>query len=126
MTLEDHLNSAFEQFLSNAVEIALLRSIRDSIGLADVETLIQAVASLDDPSEYCAHDLDSATVTGFFLFIDFISALIIHLGDPAIQATNAYQDIRHPFVPWVIKFANDERFHAELLTKFDSVFNDSM
>jgi len=126
MTLEARLNRAFEQFLSNTVEIDLLRSIRDSTGPADIGTLIDAVASLNDPSEYCAHDLDSATVTGFFLFIDFISALIIHLGDPAIQATNAYQGIRHPFVPWVIKFANDERFHVELLTKFDDVFNDSM
>jgi len=126
MSTEDRLNMAFTQFLSNAVSTELLRSIKDSIGPEDVDTLMQAVRSLSDPGEYCEHDLDSETVSGFFLFIDFISALIIDLGDQAIQATLAYQDTRHPFAPWVIKFVNDERFHAEILAKFDGVLNDSV
>ncbi|BCU05588.1 hypothetical protein [Allochromatium tepidum] len=126
MSTEDRLNMAFRQFLSSSVSDELLRLIKDSIGPEDVDTLMQAVLSLNDPSEYCKHDLDSETVSGFFLFLDFISALIIQLGDQAIQATKAYQDTRHPFVPWVIKFVNDERFHAEILAKFESLWNDSV
>ena len=124
MRTEDRLNRAFEQFLSSAVSDELLRLIKDSIGPEDVDTLMQAVLSLRDPSEYCKDDLDSETVSGFFLFLDFISALIIQLGDQAIRATKVYQDTRHPFVPWVINFVNDERFHAEILAKFESVWND--
>lgn len=126
MSTEDLLNRAFRQFLSSSVSDELLRSIKDSIGPEDVDTLMQAVLSLNDPSEYCKDDLDSQTVSGFFLFLDFISALIIQLGDQAIRATQAYQDTRHSFVPWVIKFVNDERFHAEILAKFKSLWNDSV
>jgi hypothetical protein len=74
MSTEDRLNMAFRQFLSSSVSDELLCSIKDSIGPEDVDMLMQAVLSLRDPSEYCKHDLDSETVSGFFLFLDFMDA----------------------------------------------------
>lgn len=122
MSLKAKLNMAFEQFISNKVSDDLLRRIKDSVTSADIDVLMKKVESLDDPSVYCKNDLDSKTPAGFFLFIDFISALIINLGDSKIQEANNYSNIKHPFVPWVIKFANDERFHNEIMSKFSRIF----
>ena len=122
MSLIAELDMAFEQFISNTVSDDLLRKIKDSITSADIDVLMRKIESLDDPSAYCKNDFDSKTPTGFFLFIDFISALIINLGDSTIQEATKYSNIKHPFVPWVIKYANDERFHTELMSKFSTIF----
>lgn len=100
MNLNAILDSAFEQFISNAVSDDLLRSIKSSVTSTDVYILIRKVESLDDPSAYCKNDLDSKTPAGFFLFLDFISALIINLGDSAIdllQCKFKYSPVFHYF-----------------------------
>ena len=122
MSLNEKLDMAFEQFISNTVSDALLGRIKDSVTSADIDILMRKVESLDDPSAYCKNDFDHKTPTGFFLFIDFISALIINLGDSMIQEANNYSNIKHPFVPWIIKYANDERFHNEIMSKFSRIF----
>lgn len=122
MNLNAMLDSAFEQFISNAVSEDLLRSIKSSVTSTDVDTLIRKVESLDDPSAYCKNDLDSKTPAGFFLFLDFISALIINLGNSAILEANKYSNSKHHFVPWVVKYASDERFHNQIISKFSRIF----
>lgn len=122
MNLNEMLDLAFEQFISNTVTDELLKSIKSSVTSADVDTLIIKIESLDDPSAYCKNDLDSKTPAGFFLFLDFSSALIINLGHSAIQETDKYSNSKHPFVPWVVKYASDERFHNEILSKFSNLF----
>jgi hypothetical protein len=122
MNLNEMLDLAFEQFLSHRVTDELLESIKSSVTSADVDTLILKVESLDDPSAYCKNDLDSKTPAGFCLFLDFISALIINLGDAAIQETDKYSNSKHRFVPWVVKYASDERFHNEIISRFSNLF----
>ncbi|WPL16842.1 hypothetical protein Thiowin_01818 [Thiorhodovibrio winogradskyi] len=122
MNLNEMLDLAFEQFISNTLTEELLKSIKSSVTSADVDTLIIKIESLDDPSAYCKNDLDSKTPAGFFLFLDFISALIINFGHSAIQETDKYSNSKHPFVPWVVKYASDERFHNEIISKFSNLF----
>lgn len=122
MNLNAKLDSAFKQFLSNSVSDDLLRSITRSVTSTDVNILIREVESLDDPSAYCKNDLDSETPAGFFLYLDFISALIINLGDSAILEANKYSNSKHHFVKWVVKYASDERFHNEIISKFSRIF----
>ncbi len=124
MNLNVILDSAFEQFISNRVSDDLLRSLKSSVTSADVDTLIGKVASLDDPSAYCKNDLDSDTPAGFFLFLDFISALIINLGDSAMLKVNKYSNSKHHFVPWVVKYVSDERFQNEIISKFSRIFSE--
>lgn len=122
MSLNEKLDAAFEQFISNTVSDDLLKSIKDSVTSADVNILLRKVESLDDPSAYCKNDFDSETPAGFFLFIDFISALIINLGTPAIEETKKLENTNHHFVSWVIKYADDNRFHHEIMSKFSALF----
>lgn len=96
MNLNEMLDLAFEQFISNTVTDELLGSIKGSVTSKDVDTLIKKVESLDDPSAYCKDDLDRDTPAGFFLFLDFISVLIINLGNSARQETYKYSNSKHP------------------------------
>lgn len=124
MSLNLKLNVVFEQFILNRVSDDLLKEIKDLVTYDQIDLLISKVQFLDDPSVYCKNDHDSDTPAGFFLFIDFISALIINLGDSTLQKMYQYKNIRHPFVPWVIRYVNDQRFHREIMSKFSQVFDE--
>jgi len=122
VSLSKELKQVFEQFISSNVSKDSLRNLASEVGSDDIEALIDAVNILDDPSEYCQDDYDEKTVAGFFLFIDFISALIINLGAPAIEVASKYSSSKHPYVPWVAKYASEPRFHGEILEKFSDIF----
>ena len=92
MSLSENLNEAFDQFISSRTSSNFLRSIAEGLDEGDVEVLI------------------------------FVSALLISLGEPAIKRAAAYADSRHPYVPWMIKYAEDPRFHADIKAKFSDVF----
>lgn len=122
MNLKEYLDTAFNQFITNEVSNDLLKSIKETVTVDDINALIGSVESLGDPSEYCKNDYDDKTPAGFFLYIDFISALIIYLGDPATQEAINFRDTKHPFVKWVVTYVEDERFHKEIASKFSEVF----
>ena len=124
MLVKKNLELVFTQFLSNSVSEELLKETRQCVQPADVSILMTMVESLDDPSAYCKSDMDQKTVSGFFLFIDFVSALIINMGDPAVHEIRKYASSTHPFVPWVVKYCTDDRFKNEIMSKFTSVFVD--
>ncbi|MHC9511984.1 hypothetical protein [Kangiella sp. M94] len=122
MNLDEELEQTFSQFLSGDQSETNLRRLVDNIDESDFETLINAVQELEDPSEYCKDDYDNNTVTGFFLFIDFISAVIINLGEGSIESVSRYDNSSHPYVPWVVKYVREPRFHDEIMAKFDKIF----
>lgn len=122
MNLSEELKDAFDQFVSSQISKDFLRSIVAKVDDRDVDILVEAVERLDDPSEYCQDDYDDKTVTGFFLYIDFISALLINLGEPAIKLASKYAGSKHPYVPWVIKYVGDSRFHNDIMEKFNDIF----
>lgn len=121
MSLSEELKQAFDQFISGDLSKDFLRRIVANIGEEDVDALIDSVDRLGDPSEYCQNDYDDKTVAGFFLYIEFISALIIKQGSSAIKLASKYANSKHPFVPWVVKYSGDNRFHADIMAKFDDI-----
>lgn len=122
MNLSEELKDAFNQFISSKISKEFLRSIVAKVDERDVDILVEAVERLDDPGEYCQDDYDDKTVTGFFLYIDFIGALLINLGQPATKLLSKYAGSKHPYVPWVINYAGDSRFHNDIMEKFSDVF----
>lgn len=121
MDIQEKLREIFLQFISDKVSKKLLSSIVKSVNLNDLDILLMSVESLDDPSAYCKNDYDNSTVKGFFLYLDFISALIINLGEDAIEKITKYKNSKHPFIPWVVKYVEDKRFHAQVVSKFKDI-----
>lgn len=121
MDIQEKLREIFLQFIFDKVSKKLLSSIVKSVNLNDLDILLMSVESLDDPSSYCKNHYDSKTVKGFFLYLDFISALIINLGEDAIERITKYKNSKHPFIPWVVKYVEDERFHAQIMSKFKDI-----
>jgi hypothetical protein len=112
------LEELFQAFLAGRCGAEQWRGFQQQARVEDVDLWLRKIDVLGDPSDYCRNDFDNETVSGFFLFIDFISALIIQLGPDAIAQTTAYAEASGKFVPWVIRYAGDPRFHPELLSKF--------
>lgn len=112
------LEQIFAAFLVGkfpANEIALLAA---TITEKDVAWLMERVAALTDPSDYFKGTAkgDEQAVSGFFLFIDLVSALIIHAGETAKQEVTHYT--KGTYVQWVKKYVLDSRFHDGLLKQF--------
>ncbi len=122
MNLSQYLDKAFSEMISGSSPSELLKEIRENVSPDDADTLMEKVNSLGDPGDYCKNAYDGKTVAGFFLFIDFVSALLIHMGNSATERLDKYSDSRHPFVKWVVKYTKDDRFHPELTAKFNDVF----
>jgi hypothetical protein len=107
----------FHAFLAGRCGKEQWRGFQQQARVEDVDLWLRKIDALGDPSDYCRNDFDNETVSGFFLFIDFISALIVGLGPEAIAKAEGHRG-SGKFTPWVIKYAGDPRFHPELLSKF--------
>ena len=102
-------------------------ALSQEIDTADVAWLIDYVACLTGPDdfmdnidEYDAADNARSEVIakGFFLLIDLVSALILTLGDHAIEEAQRFEKRQAHYVPWVIKYCTDKRFTKEIRTNF--------
>ena len=115
---DNDLQRVFQEFLDGADSADFLKNTRAAIKIDDVPALLDMVESLGDPGDYCKDDYDQATPAGYFLYIDFVSWLIIELGDEAIDIARNRQGTRHHFVRWIVRFTTDSRFHDEISQKF--------
>ncbi len=79
---------------------------------------MQKVESIGGPQDYMAAHNGVPTVEQFFKFIDFVSALIISLGDEGRAALEDCPDSGGEYTKWVRKYVTDKRFHAQLLEPF--------
>ena len=117
MTADD-VESIFREFLKGQVASGRLLEISRNTDRSDVGNLMEKVSRLGDPSDFTKNDLDSKTVEGFFSFLDFVSFLLIEMGEEVREEMAEYGQLKGKFVPWVIRYVSDERFHNELRTKY--------
>ncbi len=118
MTAEMLLDSLFDEFISGNIPEAQIVELARQIDVSHIELLMKKVDSIGDPLDYCDDEESHAPVQGFFLFIDLVSALIISLGDAGQQALEKYAGSSSRYVPWVVKYVSDERFHAQIRNQF--------
>jgi hypothetical protein len=117
MTFDD-FDGLFKEFLNGPVPLDRLIEIRRKVRLEDVECLMRKISELGDPSDYTKNDLDSETVEGFFNFVDFVSVVLIGLGQDSQVEVQRYGKLPGKFIPWVVKYVTDPRFHADLFKKY--------
>lgn len=115
MTVQDQLDSLFEDMLAGRGTKRKRRALKESINESHVELLLRKIESIGDPSDYCDDDETHVPVNQFFEFVDYVSALIINLGEAGRVRLDAYPDSRHEYLKWVRKYVTDERFHAQVM-----------
>lgn len=89
-----------------------------TIAAKDIPELMRKVESIGNPQDYMDAHNGAPTVAQFFKFIDFVSALIITLGDEGRTAVAAWPESSSDYTKWVRKYVSDKRFHAQLLEPF--------
>lgn len=123
MIASHQLEDLFREFLSGQPQADRLERLRDALTPGDIPALLNFVAGLADPSEYSASEYDADTPARYFLFLDFVTALLINLGDEGRAGVEPHLNTQAPFLKWVVKFVADTRFHAEIMAKFQEVFD---
>ena len=119
MKVEEELNTLFDAFLSGSIDNSAKKKFKMSIDASHVEILLKKIESIGDPSDYCNDDETYAPVQEFFDFVDFISALIISLGEAGKLNLAKFRHSNRSYVTWVKKYVTDERFHLQCLKQLD-------
>lgn len=122
MSIDILLDEMFSEFINGEIPLESLQKLKNVLKVEDIEFLIKKINSLKDPSEYCKNNYDNKSISGFFLFIDAITALIINLGSDGVNKLLQYENNCSGFLIWIIKYVKDKRFHSEILKKFENVF----
>lgn len=110
----------FNSFIQGTFPKENIKELVKIITLEDLPWLVEKVIDLKDPSDYFSgsEKRDEKAVVGFFLIIDYISVLIISMGNSGIKELEKYKKEKSTYLPWVIKYVSDERFRNSLLEKF--------
>ena len=94
-----------------------LQSFAQTVQQDQVTALLNKVITIGGPQDYL-DEYDDAQQ--FFAFIDFVSGIVIALGDSAIARLNEYEDskVNTHYIHYMKQFANDDRFHGQILDQF--------
>ena len=130
MDKNELLNRILKEFLLGRSPDAEIIELRRSLVVDDASWLMAFIESLQGPEQFM-DELDEydgsdnltmeVIATGFFKFVDLVSAYIIMLGDEAILKTKAFENSSATYVPWVLKYCSDERFWQQLADSYPQI-----
>lgn len=114
---EDSVDQLFLAFMNNNCTDDSLESFIQTVQTDRITSLLNKVITIGGPQDYMDDYKDS---TQFFAFIDFISAVVISVGESAIAKLNEYEDskVNTHYIHYIKKFVNDDRFHSQLQDQF--------
>jgi hypothetical protein len=120
MDKQEVLANIFKQLLSGNIPLIEIQHLASAISEKDITWMMEQIEFLNDPSDNFTgkEKGDETAVSGFFLFIDLVSVLIISVGEKARLKLHIYRNSSNMYTPWVHKYVLDTRFHEELLKKF--------
>ena len=114
MNTEERINKIFEGYILKKGVKREVAGLIENLTLSDVDILLDKVESIGDVDDYASELETSIPVERFFAFIDLISALIIFLGSDAVKKASERSSSKSRYMPWVIKFIQDERFYKKV------------
>jgi hypothetical protein len=117
MTIKEELDELFADMLARRGTKRRQKALASQITSHHIDVLLDKIAAIGDPADYCDDQETYVPVEPFFEFVDYVSALIISMGEGPQDKVSAYPDGDSRYVPWVKKYVLDSRFHAQLLQK---------
>lgn len=109
----------FQKFFEHRVSDRDVREYFDGFDAGQVDFLVAAIISLGAPEDYLNDD-ETNDLSGFFDFIDYITALAHSCGDSALNALSQQPDSptnRH-YIRFVKQYLGDERLLSGILEKY--------
>jgi hypothetical protein len=110
----------FKDFILGKIPKDKIINLSNYIDKDDITWLMDFIENLNDPSDYFSGDQkrDENAISGFFLIIDLVSFFIIKIGDDSFDKINSYRKSKSRYIPWILKYIDDDRFHSDLVNKF--------
>lgn len=127
MGKQETLARIFRLLRAGEVPEARILELLQHLKPGDVAWIMEYVERLQGPQGYLENrdeydDADNAKseiiVLGFFKFIDLVSALIIKLGDEAVEEAKRFENSSSHYVPWVLRYCTDQRFKNGISESF--------
>ena len=112
-------NALFQKFLDQEDTEAEARAFFDAFQPEQSGFLVDATVELGAPDDY-ANEEENNNVSGFFEFIDYVTALAHFAGQPALDALNKQPDspTHRYYTHWVKQFLAEERMLKGILEKY--------
>lgn len=122
MNTEERINKVFEGYIRKKGVKKEITGLIEYLTLSDVDILLDKIESIGDVDDYANELETSIPVERFFAFVDLISALIIFLGSDAVKKASERSASTSRYMPWVIKFIQDERFYNQVKEQLPSKY----
>lgn len=114
---EDSVEHFFHAFMNKNCSADDLESFAQTVQQDHVTSLLNKVITIGGPQDYIDKYNDADQ---FFVFIDFISAIVNSLGDAAIAELNEFEDskVNTHYIHYIKQFTSDQRFRSQLQKQF--------
>ena len=122
MNTEERADKIFEGYLRKRGVKKEITGLIEYLTLSDVDILLDKIESIGDVDDYANDFETSIPVERFFAFVDLISALIIFLGSDAVKKASERSPSKSRYMPWVLKFIQDERFYKQVKEQLPSKY----
>lgn len=122
MNTEEKINKIFEGYIRKKGVKKEITGLIEYLTLSDVDILLDKIEVIGDVDDYANDFETSIPVERFFAFVDLISALIIFLGSDAVKKASERNTSKSRYMPWVIKFIQDERFYKQIKEQLPSKY----
>lgn len=111
----------FKEFILGKNPKDKIINLSNYIDKDDIIWLMDFIETLNDPSDYFSGNQkkDENAISGFFLIIDLVSTFIIKIGYDSFEKIDPYRKSKSKYIPWILKYIDDDRFHSDLINKFD-------
>ena len=109
----------FRKFFDHTVTDSDVREYFGGFEQGQLDFLIDAVIDLGAPDDYLDDD-ETLDLSGFFDFIDYVSAVAHSYGDAALKALSQHPDspTNQHYLHYVKQYLGDERFLPGILEKY--------
>lgn len=122
MNTEERIKKVFEGYIRKKGVKKEITGLIECLTLPDVDILLDKIEGIGDVDDYANELETSIPVERFFAFVDLISALIIFLGPDAVKKASERSSSKSRYIPWVIKFIQDERFYKQIKEQLPSKY----
>jgi len=118
-TFDTSFTALFRKFFEHRVTDRDVREYFAGFDADQVDFLVAAIISLGVPEDYLDDD-ETIDISGFFDYIDYVTALAYSCGDSALNALSQQPDSptnRH-YIHFVKQYLGDERLLSGILEKY--------
>ena len=119
-SFKNDFDKIFEKFLHRKITTEQCQSFLEALSSEQLDYLFQAIIELGGPQNYTDDYPDDFDMSGFFDFVDYLTAVLFTFGESAKTKLQAIPDspTNQHYIHFIKQYLSDKRFYDPILDKY--------